>query len=428
MKKNKKEKKPFFVKKESSFIGKVCDCDDNEKIREVIVERDNGFSTLEVIIIIFVAIFFGVVIGCVLSSSRTFGTLVDSEAKEIITTYENIVENYYDEIDKKQLLDAAVSGMISILDDPYSVYMDSEDTESFNETVDGSFVGIGTTVEWTDGKFKIIEVLSDSPAEKAGIKVNDYIIKIGKEYVDKLSLEEVSNKIRGKKGTSVSITVKRDNEELDFKLKRDVVDLLSVATNVFGDVGYIYISSFASNTSNQFKDAYIELEKKKIKSLIIDVRNNPGGRLGQVNNILDLFFDKKTVLYQIETKGKIEKVTAKKSNSLNIPVVVLVNHNTASAAEILAACFKDNYSNATVVGSVTYGKGTIQKAIELSSGSSIKYTTQKWLTPKGKWINELGVIPDEVVDQSEEYVNEPNNDNDVQLQMAIEILTEKGLN
>ncbi len=427
MKKNSKDKnkKTFFFKKYSRPVVELKEVeeDEDENIREVVVEKDNGFNVIEVIVIIFVSVLFGVVVGCILSSSKTFGIAVDSEVQEIISTYENIVENYYDEVDKEELLEAAVSGMISKLDDPYSVYMDSEDTEAFNETVDGSFVGIGTTVEWTDGNFRIIEVLSGSPAEKAGIKVEDYIIKVDKNDVSSLTLDEVSDLIRGKEGTTVNITVQRENEEIDFKIKRGVVEVPSVVSNIFEDnIGYIYISSFASNTSDQFTTAYNELKEKGIKSLIIDVRDNPGGRLGQVNNLLDLFFDKKEILYKIETKGEVENVYAKKADKLSIPVVVIVNHNSASASEILAASFQDNYSKATIVGTVTYGKGTIQKAIELSSGASIKYTTQKWLTPKGKWVNEVGIVPDEVVEQSEEYLYEPSNDNDAQLQKAIEIL------
>ena len=146
---------------------------------------------------------------------------------------------------------------------------------------------------------------------------------------------------------------------------------------------------------------------------------------GQFNKILDVFFDKKHVLYQIVNKDDNTKIYADSSDKKDIPIVVLVNHNSASASEILASSFQDNYDNATIVGSVTYGKGTIQKAVELSSGSSIKYTTQKWLTPKGKWINEIGIIPDEVITQSDLYSSDKSYDNDLQLQKAVEILKNK---
>ena len=173
---------------------------------------------------------------------------------------------------------------------------------------------------------------------------------------------------------------------------------------------------------NYYSKKLKKLEEDNITSLVIDVRDNPGGKLGQVNKILEQFFNKKTVLYQIVTKDKTSKVKDDTSEKRDYPIVVLVNNGSASAAEILAASFQDNYKDVTVVGTVTYGKGTIQKAIELSSGASIKYTTQKWLTPKGKWINEKGVIPDEVIEQGDKYGAEPIYSNDVQLQKAVEIL------
>lgn len=420
--KNKKtDKKPFFFKRSRKVVEKS---EDDEAVREVIVERDNGFNTVEVIVIILISILFGVVVGYILSSTRTFGTAVSDEVTEIITTYDSILDNYYEDVDASELADAAVSGMISILDDPYSVYMDSTDTDSFLESVNGSFVGIGVTVEWSgEGIFKIVDVIDNSPAEDAGLKQNDIILKIDDEEVGALTLDELSNLIKGKSGTKVAITVLRGEEEVRLTVKRGVVEIPSVESSVIDDdIGYILIDSFSATTSEQFNKQLKNLEDKDIKSLIIDVRDNPGGKLGQVNKVLDNFFNKKTILYKIVTKDKTTNIYADNSDKMNIPVVVLVNHESASAAEILAACFQDNYDNATIVGSVTYGKGTIQKAVELSSGASIKYTTQKWLTPKGKWINEKGIIPDEVVNQGDEYSLDASYENDLQLQKAVEIL------
>ncbi len=424
MKKNENNKRPFFLRKYSKPIPEL-QVEDDENVREIVVERESGFNTIEVVVIIFVSILFGVVVGCVLGSSRTFGTVVSDDVQEIITTYEGIKKNYYGDLDKDELLDATISGMISVLDDPYSIFMNHSDTENFNETVDGEFVGIGVSVEWVDNQFKIIEVFNDSPAE-GKIQVGDLLIKIDENVLSGLTLDKVSSLIAGKSGDTVKITVLRDGKEITMKIKRAVVEMPVVTGEVLdNNIGYIVIDSFASNSSDQFLKELKKLEKKKITSLIIDVRNNPGGRLGQVNEILELFLPKKTVLYQIETKGEKEKVYAKKSDCRDYPIVVLTNLDSASAAEILAASLQDNYKGATLVGTVTYGKGTIQKAYELSSGSSIKYTTQKWLTPKGNWINEKGVVPDVVVDQSEQYLLEPSRENDVQLQKAIEILKEE---
>lgn len=419
-KSKKNEDKPVLFKKKRKVVEKEEFDDD---VREVVVERDNGFNTIEVIVIILISILFGVVVGCILNSDRTFGTAVSDEVNEIVSTYDAILENYYEEVDASELADAAVSGMISILDDPYSIYMDSNDTDSFLESVNGSFVGVGITVEWCDNIFRVVEVLDDSPAADAGLKIDDIIIKIDGKNVDDLSLDELSNSIKGKVGTKVKITVKRGEEEVTVTAKRSVVEIPSVTSKLYeNNVGYIGIDSFSATTYDQFNKVFKNLKDKDINSLIIDVRDNPGGKLGQVNKILDLFFNKKTVLYQIVTKDKTTKVYADDSNKESMPVVVLVNHESASAAEILAASFKDNYKNATIVGSVTYGKGTIQKAVELSSGASIKYTTQKWLTPKGEWINEKGIIPDEAVNQSDEYCLNPIYENDLQLQKAVEVL------
>ena len=419
--KNKKnEDKSFLFKKKRKVVEKE-ELDDD--IREVIVERDNGFNTVEVIVIILISILFGVVVGCILNSDKTFGTAVSDEVSEIISTYDAILENYYEDIDAGELADAAVSGMISILDDPYSIYMDSNDTDSFLESVNGSFVGVGITVEWCDNIFRVVEVLDESPAADAGLKIDDIIIKIDGKDVNGLTLDELSNSIKGKVGSKVKITVKRNDEEITVTAKRAVVEIPSVTSEVYeNNIGYIAIDSFSATTYDQFNKAFKNLKNKDINSLIIDVRDNPGGKLGQVNKILDLFFNKKTVLYKIVTKDKTTKIYADNSDKESMPVVVLVNHESASASEILAASFKDNYKNSTIVGSVTYGKGTIQKAVELSSGASIKYTTQKWLTPKGDWINEKGVIPDEVVNQSDEYRLNPTFENDLQLQKAIEVL------
>lgn len=416
----KSEKKPFAKKKVLKHEKVEIE---EENVREIVVERDNGFNTVEVIVIILISILFGLVIGYILSSSRTFGSKVSDEASEIVTTYDTILKNYYDEIEPSELADAAIAGMIGILDDPYSIYMNSGDTESFLESVNGSFVGIGINVEWNNDKFKIISVFEDSPASKAGLKENDIIIKVDDRNVEGLSLDEVSNLIKGKSGSKVSLTVLRGEEELTLIAKRGVVEIPSVESDILEEaIGYIKIDNFSATTSEQFNKKLKDMEEKNISSLIIDVRDNPGGKLGQVNKILEKFFSKKTVLYKIVTKDKTTKVYDDTSDSKDYPVVVLVNNGSASAAEILAASFQDNYKNGTIVGTVTYGKGTIQKAIELSSGASIKYTTQKWLTPKGKWINEKGVVPEVVIEQGADYGANPTYANDVQLQKAVELL------
>lgn len=438
MKKKKKKKakkynnffgkvKAFFMKKETKFHSSLKRKKEAKtKIKDVVLEKNDGFNLVEVLLIIFVTVLFGIAVGYALSFTKPDGEKVSKEVQEIVSTYENIVENYYGDVSEEELLDAAISGMIDTLDDPYSLFMSGEKADNFNEAVDGSFVGIGVAVEQVDGNFRIAEVFDGSPAKKAKIKVDDYIIKINDESVEGMDLNGLSARIKDTKKKKVKVTIKRENKELEFKLKRDVVEVQSVEGRVTNEnIGVIKIDTFASNTSEQFEKQLKSLEKQKIKSLIIDVRGNPGGRLGEVSEIMDLFLDKKKVIYQISKKSKTEKFYTKDSEKRSYPIVVLVDYSSASASEILAASFQDNYKKATLVGTVTYGKGTIQKAVNLSSGATVKYTTQKWLTPKGVWINEVGLTPDVLLDNGSEYCNNPTDENDLQLQKAIEILSNK---
>lgn len=354
------------------------------------------------------------------------GKPISKELNEFINTYDSIIENYYDDISEKELVNAAISGMVGSLNDPYSVYMDDSMTEDFNQTVDGEYVGIGVTVSFANNKNEIIEVMPKSPAEKAGFMVGDIIIAVGDKNVENIFGDDLTKYIKGKVGTKVKIKVLRGDKEKTLTVERKVIELESVYNRVIDNgskkVGVIKVTNFAANTSKQFKKALTSLEKKKVDSLIIDVRGNPGGHLSQATDILSMFFDKKTVLYQMETKGKKTKIYSSTDDSRDYPIVLLVDGGSASASEIIASCFKENYKKATIVGGNTYGKGTVQKAVQLSGGASIKYTTQKWLTSKGKWINDKGIEPDHVVALPEGYCDDPSDANDSQLQKALELL------
>lgn len=388
----------------------------------------SSFSIPEVIMLVIISILFGVVVGCILTYSKAFTVENSSYESELLSTYQKIRDNYYDEVSEKELLNAAIDGMIGALNDPYSYYMDDSATESFNQKIDGSYVGIGTTV-LHDEKIgnKVTDIFEGSPADKAGVKVGDIFLSIDGTDVRYMPLDEISNYMKGSVNTSSNFVFIRDDKNIEVTITRDVVDIPSVSSKIIEgnnkSLGYISIETFASNTYSQFKSNLTSLEKEKIDSLIIDVRNNPGGHLSQVEDILSLFFNKKTVLYQIETKGKTKKVYASSKKTRSYDVVVLINESSASASEILASCFQENYKKATIIGTSSYGKGTVQKSLELSTGSSLKYTTEKWLTSKGVWINDKGVVPDIVVEQGEEYIANPSDDNDLQLQKALEVLT-----
>ena len=390
-------------------------------------DEKSNFSTVEVIIIILISIMFGVIVGYLINYSRS-DTSKDPNLSKIVTTYNDLVNNYYDKIDKESISDSAVKGMVESLQDPYSNYLNVEQTDSFNDEVDGSFVGIG--VEILDGEeyTTVVSIFKDSPAEKYGIQVNDQITKVNGNSVKGLHGTDIAKLIRGKKKTKVTVTVLRDGEEKDITIIRDTVELESVASNVIKyegkDIGYIKITNFAANTYSQFYKALKALEVKKVDSLIIDVRNNPGGHLLQTKQILSLFFDSKTVIYQIKSKKTVEKVYSISNESRKYPIAILINESSASASEILASCFKENYKKAVIVGTNTFGKGTVQKTHSFSNGTTIKYTTEKWLTSKGKDINEKGVSPTIEVNQNEEYYQNPQDENDSQLQEALKHLKE----
>lgn len=390
--------------------------------------KEDGFNIFEVVVIIFISVLFGIIVGCIIATSDLglVGREASEELQEVISTYTNIVDEYYEDVDEKELMNAAISGMVSVLDDPYSTYLDSSQTYNFNQSVDGSYTGLGITITWTDGDCTITEVVKDSPAEKAGLKVDDLIVAVDKNDITKSTLEEISQLLTGKKGTKVNLEVVREGERLEFTVERATIEIQSVFSSVKdNNIGYIKIDNFASNTFKQFEKELKKLEKKKIESLIIDVRCNTGGRLNQVNDILDMFLGKNVEIYRIETKGKQKKIYTTDKDTRNYPVVVLVDEGSASASEILASAFHDKYKKATIVGVTTYGKGSIQKAVELPGGSSLKYTTQRWLTSKGKSLQDKGLTPDVVIEQSKDYYDNPTDENDAQLQKALEVLNKK---
>lgn len=391
------------------------------------LDNDSKFSIFEVVIIIFISIVFGMIVGYVLTYTRSPLGSVKSNSKlsEIISTYNSIKDNYYKEIDEDTLVNAAVSGMIGSLDDNYSNYMDSSTTDSFNESVEGSFVGIGITIMY-DGEYnKIIAVDDKGPSNKI-LKVDDLIVKVSGKDVRGIYGDDLKKLIRGKVGTAVKIKVLRNNKYLTFSIKRTNIEIETVKSNYFDveskRIGYLDVDVISSNTYKQFNKNLKRLENKNIDSLIIDLRDNPGGHLSQTKEILSMFFNKKTVLYQLKDKDTKKKIYSSSNETRSYPIVILVNDGSASASEIITSCFMENYNNIKVVGTTTYGKGTVQQSHQLSTGTSIKYTVQEWLTSNGKSINEKGIKPDEELLMNSEYYSNPTYNTDNQLQNAIEIL------
>lgn len=395
--------------------------------KEIVTIKKEGFSYPEMVIIMIIAILFGFLIGNVVSFTKkeTTNSSVPSELKEFVDTYNDIVNNYYDKVNKEELIDAGIKGMINYLDDPYATYFDGTSSTNFNQTLEGNYEGVGIEVTLDNSKVKITKVFADTPAKKAGIKVGDYITKVNGESVEGKSLSDVVSLIKNAKNKEVEITITRDNQEKTMKVTRTTVDMPYTSSKVYEEngkkIGYLKIEMFSNNITKQVKKELESLKKKNIDKLVIDVRDNPGGYLTQVTEILSLFMTKKDVIYQLQTKNNKEKVYSTSSKATySYPVVVLINENSASASEILASAFKETY-NAEIVGVNSYGKGTVQKTGDLNNGDTIKYTVQKWLTPKGNWINEKGVTPTKEVKLELKENETLTEDNDNQLKAAIEL-------
>ena len=317
--------------------------------------------------------------------------------------------------------------MLSSIGDTYTSYSDSNAAETFNETINGSYEGIGCSVaSYEDGKIVVIEVFQDSPSERAGLKVGDIITKVDGESYEGKTSTDISNYIKDSGKESVTLTVERDNLEKDIVINLSKVEIPYITGKVVEQddkkVGYIQIALFSSTSSKQFKNKLEELEKENIDGLIIDVRGNTGGYLTSVTDISNLFLEKGKVIYRLEDQSGTVKKKDTTKEKRDYKIAVLINKGSASASEILASAIKESYSKGYVVGTNSYGKGTVQQTKKLLDGSMIKYTTQKWLTPNGNFINEVGVEPTNKIELSEEYLNNPSEDTDNQLQEAIKII------
>lgn len=412
--------------------------DGNKKVKEKKIEivNDNKnkerelYTSKEVIIVMIFSIGIGILMcfgGISIITGKNY-LAVTKDLKKVVDTYYAIVDNYYGELDRDKLIDGAIEGMISSVGDTFTSYSDTDSTSSFDETINGSYEGIGCTVATLeDGTISVIDMFEDSPSYKAGLKVGDIILKVDGESYEGKNSNDISNYIKNSGKSKIVLTVKRDNEEKDISINLSKVEIPHVSGKVIEQdskkIGYIKISLFASNSYKQFKNKLDELEKSNIDDLIIDVRDNSGGYLSSVTDICNLFLDKGKVIYQLEdSKGKVKKKDTTKEKR-KYDIVVLINGGSASASEILASAIKESYGG-DIVGTNSYGKGTVQQTKKLLDGSMIKYTTQKWLTPDGNSINEVGVTPTKVVELNEEYFNNPTTENDNQLQEAIKLILE----
>ena len=352
--------------------------------------------------------------------------VLSKELAKFVDAYDAIVNNYYKEVDKDKLVESAINGMVSSVGDEYTSYSDKDVTDNFNEAVNGKYMGIGALIMKSENDLVIYKVFEDSPSYKAGLKDGDIILKLDDKDTKDMSVNDIASIVKNDDNKEVKLLVKRGEENLDITIVKDMVELPVVSGKVINHndkkIGYISLSIFSSVASEQFNKQLVKLEKEGISGLVIDVRGNSGGYLTTVTDIASYFLKKGDIIYKLEVNDKVTVRKDKTKESRDYPVAVLIDKNSASASEILASSIKESY-NGYVVGTNSYGKGTVQQTLVLSDGSMIKYTIEKWLTPLGNWINEEGVIPTNYVELSSEYLNNPVFENDNQLNKALELVS-----
>lgn len=352
--------------------------------------------------------------------------VLSKELAKFVDAYDAIVDNYYKEVDKDKLVESAINGMVSSIGDEYTSYSDKDVTDNFNEAVNGKYMGIGALIMKSENDLVIYKVFEDSPSYKAGLKDGDIILKLDDKDTKDMSVNDIASIVKNDRNKEVKILVKRGEENLDITIVKDMVELPVVSGKVINHndkkIGYISLSIFSSVASEQFNKELVKLEKEGISGLVIDVRGNSGGYLTTVTDIASYFLKKGDIIYKLEVNDKVTVRKDKTKESRDYPVAVLIDKNSASASEILASSIKESY-NGYVVGTNSYGKGTVQQTLVLSDGSMIKYTIEKWLTPLGNWINEEGVVPTNYVELSSEYLNNPVFENDNQLNEALELVS-----
>ncbi|SFR65121.1 S41 family peptidase [Anaeromicropila populeti] len=348
---------------------------------------------------------------------------------EKLTLLEQYIDQYYlNEISEQDIANGIYKGLVSSLDDPYSTYYSQEEYQSVMESTQGTYVGIGAYVAKNaeTGVITIIKPYENGPAYDAGIQPGDIISKVNGESISGMDLNAVISLIKGEEDSAVTLEVLRGDESkpIEIVVTRQAVEAETITYSMLEhSVGYIGISSFKDSTVNQFKQAIDELLKEGMTSLIFDVRDNGGGALKAVVSMLDRILPEGMIVYTMDKNGEGEEYKSTGEESLDIPMVVLVNGNSASASEVFAGALQD-YELATLVGTKTFGKGIVQSVFPLEDGSAIKLTTSKYYTPKGRNIHEIGILPDVEVelDESLKAVTSVPPEEDNQLQEAIKLL------
>ena len=343
---------------------------------------------------------------------------------------DEIQASYYKDVEDQSLLDGAIKGMFEAVGDPYTAYYDADQFQAYMEQVQGSYVGIGVVVGLNeDNKVTVVSAIEGSPGKKAGLLSGDLILKVNGDDVTGLNLEQVVSKIKGDAGSSVVLEIEREGsvELIEKEITREEIVLNSVDSMLLEDnIGYITITQFETNTAKEFKEHLDKLQSANIKGLILDVRDNPGGMMDTVVQIVDQLIGESVIVYTEDKAGKKETMSSEEKSKIDLPMVVLINEGSASASEIFAGALQDTGA-ATIVGATSFGKGIVQRMSDLNDGTGYKITVSEYFTPNGRNIHGKGIEPDVPVEMSQKARYEADFDlkDDVQLNKAIEIMREK---
>ena len=387
------------------------------------------FNFLEVVILIFITALVCVTVNITINKLKDDDGLTIDQNQDIerfIEEYNFVLDKYYGEVSSEELINNAIAGMVNGLNDPYSTFIDDETATNFDVELDGEFYGLGVEITINNNsEIEVYSVIEGSGAAAAGIQKGDIITHMDGESVAGVSTTDFRTKMIINNKPMVTLTIIRNGETQEITVKRQLVEITSVTTEVYesgaAKVGYLRISIFANNTYKQFKDAITKLEEQNIDSLIVDVRSNTGGHLSVVTEIISEFLDSKHIIYQVKDSKGTTKEYSTGAITKDYEVIVLIDGASASASELFASALQEQYK-AKLVGTKSFGKSTVQQVIDLGNGAKYKITIKEWLTSEGKVINGQGLKPDVEVNLSEEYFNNPVTENDNQLQEAIKLL------
>ena len=343
-------------------------------------------------------------------TGKSSDTLTNDDLAKLELVYDTLVSGYVDKnINKDDIINGALKGMAEATGDPYTNYLVNDETAAIDETMTGSFGGIGAELRSENNRVIISNTREGTPAQKIGLQENDAILKVDGEDMEGKSISYVVSKVRGEVGTDVTLTIQRGTQELEVKITRAKIAIETVKGTVDSTdatIGHVQINSFAKNTAKEVEKAVTDLREKGVKKFIFDVRYNPGGLLDQAIMIANMFVEEGKTILNVENRdGQIKSYKASKDYGtfkITEPYVLLVNEGSASASEILAAALKES-ADAQLIGKKTYGKGTVQSVIEVGENAELKYTIAKWLTPTKTWIHKTGIEPTEEVSMPDYY-------------------------